>query len=186
VSKLNVYQRIHAVMNEINTIAKNGRNEFQRYDYATEADYVHAIRPLLQKHGLVITPKMQMPVMSQPDEKGTVVSTALVEFTITNIDNPAEQVTTSVLGQGSDKGDKGVYKLMTGAKKYFMSLTFMIATGDDPENDGARKSSVVAKQVATVTPAVATTNGATAAPAAPAKRSSFRKPTTTVVPKNDI
>lgn len=132
----NVYQRIHSVMNEVGTVAKNGRNDFQKYDYAREADFIHALRPLLEKHGLVITPSMSMPYIQGPDEKGTFIATAVVTFTITNVDNPSDQVVTTVLGQGSDKGDKAVYKLMTGAKKYFAALTFMIATGDDPENEG--------------------------------------------------
>lgn len=133
--KLNVYQRIHAVMNEIETIAKRGRNDFHKYDYATEADYVHALRPLLKKHGLVVIPKVGTPSL-QRDEKGNFLATAEVTFTIINIDNPSDVAVATVVGQGSDKGDKAVYKLMTGAKKYFAALTFFVATGDDPENDG--------------------------------------------------
>lgn len=159
INPMNVYQRIHAVMNEMSTIAKRGRNDFHKYDYATEADFVHAIRPLLQKHGLVITPQMDMPTMSTPDEKGNVVATALVKFTITNIDYPEERVETSVLGQGSDKLDKAVYKLMTGAKKYFMALTFMIATGDDPENEGPSPNRrPVSKKSAKAAPPAQTNN----------------------------
>jgi hypothetical protein len=140
-NQMNVYQRIHAVMNEVGTVAKKGRNDFHKYDYATEADFVHAMRPLLQKHGLVITPKIGTPTIEK-DEKGNFLATAQVEFTITNIDKPSEQVVATVLGQGTDKGDKAVYKLMTGAKKYFLALTFMVATGDDPEQDEAPRTQV--------------------------------------------
>lgn len=132
----NVYQRIHAVMNEVGTIAKRGRNDFHKYDYATEADFVHALRPLLEKHGLVIIPTVGHLTHSEPDEKGNVVSTAQVSFKIVNVENPSDFAEATVVGQGQDKGDKATYKLMTGAKKYFFALTFMIATGDDPENDG--------------------------------------------------
>ncbi len=39
------------------------------------------------------------------------------------------------IGTGQDKGDKGADKAYTGAVKYFLMKTFMIPTGDDPEND---------------------------------------------------
>jgi hypothetical protein len=134
-NKLNVYQRIHLVMNGIETIKKRGRNDFHKYDYATEADFVHALRPLLKEAGLVIIPKVGEVKTTEPDEKGNVIATAHVDFMIVNIDHPSDVVVVSVVGQGQDKGDKAVYKLMTGAKKYFAALTFMVATGDDPEND---------------------------------------------------
>jgi len=44
------------------------------------------------------------------------------------------------VGQGADKGDKGVYKAITGAKKYFIANLFLIPTDDDPEgNDDYEK-----------------------------------------------
>jgi hypothetical protein len=140
-SKLNVYQRIHAVMNEIGTIEKRGRNDFHKYDYATEADYVHALRPLLQKHGLVVIPRILSSELGAADEKGNILTSIRVKFTLVNIDNPSEIAECVVIGQGQDKGDKGSYKAMTGAKKYWAALTFMVATGDDPENNDGSESS---------------------------------------------
>lgn len=135
-NKMNIYQRIHAVSDEIGTIAKRGKNKFHNYDYATEADFVHALRPLLKKYGLVIIPSVGKPTIQSIGEKGDMLATAEVQFTIVNIDNPSETAVATVLGQGTDKTDKAVYKLMTGAKKYFAALTFFVATGDDPEDDG--------------------------------------------------
>ena len=34
-----------------------------------------------------------------------------------------------------DKGDKAGYKAFTGALKYYLADTFMVATGDDPEKE---------------------------------------------------
>ncbi len=132
----NVYQRIHAVMVEIETLAKSGRNDFHKYNYVTEADYVRALRPLLDKHGLVVIPKIVRESVSVSND----LTTAIVQFTIVDVAT-GENVMTSVLGQGQDKGDKGAYKLMTGAKKYFAALTFMVATGDDPEKEEAQRRS---------------------------------------------
>ena len=42
---------------------------------------------------------------------------------------------TVITGDALDKGDKAGYKAFTGAIKYFLADTFMVATGDDPEKD---------------------------------------------------
>ena len=42
---------------------------------------------------------------------------------------------TTITGEGMDKGDKAGYKAYTGALKYYLANTFMVATGDDPEKD---------------------------------------------------
>ena len=39
-----------------------------------------------------------------------------------------------VLGDGADTGDKASYKAMTGAMKYALRQTFVIETGDDPDD----------------------------------------------------
>jgi hypothetical protein len=43
--------------------------------------------------------------------------------------------TTTITGEGIDKGDKAGYKAYTGALKYYLANTFMVATGDDPEKE---------------------------------------------------
>ena len=42
---------------------------------------------------------------------------------------------TVITGEGIDKGDKAGYKAYTGALKYYLANTFMVATGDDPEEE---------------------------------------------------
>lgn len=143
----NVYQRISNVMNEIGTIAKKGKNTFQNYEYATEADYVHAVRPLLIKYGLVVVPlqsqvnAVQEPQRLEGEKLGQKLTTVTITYKIVNIHNPDDYVNVMVTGQGSDNGDKGIYKAITGAKKYMLANTFMIATGDDPEKSAKKGKS---------------------------------------------
>lgn len=125
----NIYQRIAAVMEEVKYVQKTGWNGFHKYKYAKEADYIEGIRPALLKHGLVVTPYTEW------SQQNGELTTVLVRYTITNIDNPDEKVEVSMPGAGSDKGDKGVYKALTGSKKYFIGTTFLIETGDDAEAD---------------------------------------------------
>lgn len=129
-NRKNVFQRIHAVMEEVGTIAKNGKNNFHGYNYATEADFVHTLRPLLVKHGLVVVPQQ----VTNPSREGD-ITTIVMMYKIVSIDDPTDFTSVAIPASGQDKGDKGIYKAITGAKKYMMANLFMVATGDDPEND---------------------------------------------------
>ena len=40
-------------------------------------------------------------------------------------------------GEGADAGDKAPYKAMTGALKYALLQSFLLGTGDDPEDERA-------------------------------------------------
>lgn len=128
----NLYQRISDVMREATYVQKNGYNAFHKYKYATEADYIQAIRPMLLKHGLVIVPVEQTVTYSPGNNE---LVTTQMKFRVVNVDNPSESIDVPSAGQGADKGDKAVFKSVTGAKKYLLSTLFLIETGDDPEAD---------------------------------------------------
>jgi len=136
----NVFQRIQNVMADIGVISKNGKNAFQNYQYATEADYVKTIQPLLVKHGLALTLVQQnilgvIAVNDKEGPNGKFLTTILSTYRIVNVSKPEDYVTVQAGGQGIDNGDKGIYKAITGAKKYALANAFLIATGDDPEQD---------------------------------------------------
>ena len=57
-----------------------------------------------------------------------------LNFILTDIDTGFCEETT-ITGEGIDKGDKAGYKAYTGALKYYLANTFMVATGDDPEKE---------------------------------------------------
>src|SRR5262249_29159101 len=48
-----------------------------------------------------------------------------------------EELTVRVAGEGADPGDKAPYKAMTGALKYALLQSFLLASGDDPEDERA-------------------------------------------------
>ena len=58
----------------------------------------------------------------------------VMAYTFTDVDT-GEEITTKVAGQGLDAGDKAPYKAMTGALKYALLQSFLLATGDDPEDE---------------------------------------------------
>lgn len=131
IKEMSLYEKIHAIMAEVGTVAKDGKNDFHGYEYAREADFVNAIRPLLIKYRVCVQPNVSH--VGEQNEKNYIA--LVMTYSLINIDSPEERLACGIPAGGTDKGDKAIYKAITGAKKYFLANTFMIATGDDPEAD---------------------------------------------------
>jgi hypothetical protein len=132
--KKQVIAAISSVMKAVAYVFKAGKNEFHGYKYATEGDALNGLRPHLIENGIVIIPDVIS--CSGPDEYGN--TTVAVRYSI--LHTSGEEITSTFYGCGNDRnkngiGDKGLYKAMTGANKYFLLKTFLIETGDDPERD---------------------------------------------------
>lgn len=126
-------KKILAVMGEVGKVGKDKTNSFHKYDYASDEAVVGAIRIAIIKNGLIVVPNQ---TECRVDGE---LTTLKVEYRIIDTDS-GEEMTTVAYGQGQDKGDKGVYKAATGAEKYFLLKTFLIATGDDAEKESPVRS----------------------------------------------
>ena len=132
-------QKLALILANIDRVPKNGRNDFHNYDYVYESDLVDHIRDKLAEQGVAIFPSVrEHNVQEMQDARNKSVFLTTVTLDVTLIDGQSgDQITTTWVGQGLDNGDKGYYKAYTGAIKYFILKTFMISTGDDPEQDDA-------------------------------------------------
>lgn len=113
-------------------VARDKTNEFDRYKYFSEAGYKKLFTELFSNAGLEITSnivEVERFVVEGKQNNGRQVK---VEFTLTDVETGYSE-TSVFYGEGFDKGDKGLYKAYTGALKYYLANTFMVATGDDPE-----------------------------------------------------
>lgn len=124
--------KLAEVMGAVGVVIKHGRNDFHNYDYATEADVVATVRVELAKRQIVLLPEILSHQIVPIGGKGEMLTTLEMRFTFIDGDT-SEELSRLWLGAGSDKGDKGAYKAMTGGEKYFLLKTFLIPTGDDPE-----------------------------------------------------
>lgn len=123
---LKLLAKLLAVMEATGHVQKNGHNDFHNYDYVTEADLLEAVRGHLTGNRILV-----LPAVVSTSHEGT-LTTVMMEYTFYDVDS-GESLTQTWAGQGDDKGDKGVYKALTGATKYFLVKSFLISTGDDPE-----------------------------------------------------
>ena len=142
---LKLYAKIHKIIKDGIRIGKNGRNDFHKYDYVTEADVVDEIKRIFTENNLVYDFNI---VGTRKVEGLENVTEVEAEITLIDLDSSESKVY-SFFGQGQDKGDKGIYKAYTGLQKYFFMKNFLISTGDDPENDTGKANQAVAKPATT-------------------------------------
>lgn len=149
-NKAKLYTKILNVISKVEKITKSGYNSHQKYHYSTEEDLIGSIRQLmLDNKLLILTSSVVKDVvkLSKPQKEGPAKESlvTVVETTHKFIDadtGESESVTSS--GSGWDELDKGSFKAVTGAMKYFISKNFLISSEDDPENDGVTPKNTAA------------------------------------------
>lgn len=141
--KLNIYQKIQLVSNEVRNIEKDIQVGSGNYGYKAVSDLAVtlAIKDAETKHGIISIPIKQELVNSEVittikkngDEGRTFVDTIKMTIVIVNLDDPKEEIFVESFGKGVDSGDKGFGKASTYARKYALLNAYKIATGEDPD-----------------------------------------------------
>jgi hypothetical protein len=144
-------RKIADVMREVSHVAKSGRNDFHKYDYTKEADVYDVVRQKFAERNVVIIPRALpesftvTPGLGKSNDE--IVTSLLVEFTLIDGDSGVREVG-CFPGAGSDKLDKGCYKAMTGAEKYFVQKLLLLSQGHDPEKLEPQQGSAPAQRQA--------------------------------------
>jgi hypothetical protein len=121
------------VLAAVERVPKNGVNSHFGYSYIREGDLTDAIRKHLAEHNLCLFVGASDIVETRDtDGKAGPVTTVRMTATFACGDGGAK-FSVSWLGSGQDAGDKGLYKAMTGGLKYLLMKTFLVSSGDDPE-----------------------------------------------------
>lgn len=130
-------QKKRAVRTELagrGILKRDGTNNFDHYSYFSEAQYKALFTELFSTHGLELRFNEIEYGTFEGSEKQANGRMPRLEFSLIDCDTGFYESTT-ITGEGMDKGDKAGYKAYTGALKYYLANTFMVATGDDPEKD---------------------------------------------------
>lgn len=115
-------------------LKKGARNDFDKYTYFSEAQYKELFTDLFSKHGLELSfDEIEYATYTGTEKQANGRMPKLI-FRLYDVSTGFYE-TTTITGEGMDKGDKAGYKAYTGALKYYLANTFMVATGDDPEKD---------------------------------------------------
>ena len=136
-AQLNLRQKLAEVRRRLGYIQKRGFNEINNYSYVTAADLAGAVGDILAELGVVIIPQLES-IAYEPNtgsrSEAARAAQVVMAYTFADVDS-GDEITTKVAGQGLDAGDKAPYKAMTGALKYALLQSFLLATGDDPEEE---------------------------------------------------
>jgi hypothetical protein len=137
-------QKLGEVRRRIGYIQKRGYNDRYNYSYVSAADIAGMVGDILAELGVVVIPRLES-ITYEPFTPGRPdsvrVAHVIMAYAFTDV-NTGEEMTARVAGEGLDPGDKAPYKAMTGALKYALLQSFLLATGDDPEDERADSQSV--------------------------------------------
>lgn len=125
---------LRKALKEKGVLKKGGTNTYDKYSYFSEAQYKELFTELFSNAGLELSFNEVEYNTFTGSEKQANGRMPKLMFILTDIDTGFYEETT-ITGEGIDKGDKAGYKAYTGALKYYLANTFMVATGDDPEKE---------------------------------------------------
>lgn len=126
---MNIYEKMLAIMNDVQYLAKDSRVKFGSTDYKamSEEKVTTIMRDELIKQKLTV-----FPIAMASSREGQ-ISHVDVVYRLVNAENPEEYIDIASCGDGYDTQDKGAGKAMTYAFKYMWLRTFAIPTGEDPD-----------------------------------------------------
>jgi hypothetical protein len=136
-----IYTKMSTIMQECGAITKNRKNDHQGYMFRGIDDVYNMCHDICAKNQVFTTTK----ILSEKHEERQSKSGGLniwrlykIEYTFWAIDGSS--VSTEVIGEGMDSGDKGSYKAMAGAQKYALIQALQIETNEkiDPEYDDVK------------------------------------------------
>lgn len=146
--------KLRKQLKEKGILKKNGTNDFDKYTYFSEAQYKELFTELFSENGLELKFDELEYETFEGTEKQANGRMPKLEFKLFDIETGFYEET-RITGEGIDKGDKAGYKGYTGALKYYLADTFMVATGDDPEKESPEnKMNQKSRRKATTKPAM--------------------------------
>jgi len=139
--KMNIYEKINAVMVEVTGVVKGADIKAGAgiYKAVTHDDVTRTLRATMIKYGLVaVTDVMNCEVKEETlkgkFDKQIFTAKVDVQVVITNMHKPEEKVTSRSSGFSFDTQDKAVGKAISYAAKYSFLKSFMLESFDNEED----------------------------------------------------
>ena len=140
-------------------VAKDGRNDHQKYDYTSAANVRLQCGKAMGEERIAVSSVLTVLCSEQRmSANGKPQNHVEVLATLTFLDaDSGESLTAQGIGCGTDSGDKAPMKAVTAAEKYAYVSAFTLAMGEDPEGDPAtdehREAPAKQDTMRTMTPA---------------------------------
>jgi len=133
----NLALKLAKITAELGGIAKDGRNEHQKFDFISYEHLYAAVRPLLSREKVAIIPSVES-VSEERYETNNGGSgwrtTVTMNETIIDADS-GDTMTVKAMGSANDTGDKSLGKAITEADKRWLFKLFKVSSKDDVDPD---------------------------------------------------
>lgn len=129
------------VMGDVGYVQKESKSGLN-YSFAGEAALIAALRPHMVEHGIFcyvvdLLSIEQLPyVTSNQKPMNRTIAHGIVRF---SHPESGTYIDVHAMGEGADIGDKAGNKAATGLLKYALRQTFLIETGDDPDQHSSKE-----------------------------------------------
>jgi hypothetical protein len=135
-NKLTLSEKIFRITQACSAIKRNGvghssNPERPLYAYVEIVDVLAMVNPLLKRHKLILTGNVAKEPITHVG-KLFATTEVLVDWMLTDTESN-NSVTFRVPGAGTDDSGKGIYKALTGSRKYACVFIFNLQFGDEPE-----------------------------------------------------
>lgn len=134
-TKHNIAKKMLAIMSDIKMEKPHAEVKFKgqkQYDYHSYDQIIDLCRKLFIKHNVYPLFSAYNRETTQKEDK---YKENIVSHTLFIDIDTGEELSMDMLGGGSAKDEKGVYKAMTGAQREHLKKAFLIYSKDDPERD---------------------------------------------------
>lgn len=130
---------LRKALKEKGVLVRKGKNTYDDYKYFSEAQYKELFTELLADNDLELKFTELDYTIFEGSAKQNNGRMPKLRFSLIDCETGFYE-NTDITGEGMDKGDKAGYKGYTGALKYFLADTFLVATGDDVEQESPEET----------------------------------------------
>lgn len=140
--KTNIYKKLHEIQKAVKGLSKDKKSH--NYEYVTGNKLLSFIKPLMDKHGLLLKQEVMSIENTRQDyktkygEKAEILSKVMMQFTWVDIAT-GEMDVNSFGANGQNDWEKGLGSALTYAERYFLLKYFHIATDEDDIDNPNRK-----------------------------------------------
>jgi len=126
---------MHRAIEKIEAVHKTKKNTAMNYRYAGIEDILAAVEGALYLEGIVVISSVldheNLPPI--PTARGGQLQRVIVGILTRFFHVSGQWIEVSSRGEGTDSGDKSIYKAITGGRKYALLSGLNLITTDDPE-----------------------------------------------------
>lgn len=133
---MTIHKQMAGIMARIGHIAKDKKNAQQGFNFRGIDDVYNALHTIMAEFGVFTTSEvLSLDRADRPTAKGGILTFVIAKIRYTFWAEDGSSVTSEVIGEGMDSGDKASNKAMAIAHKYALLQAFMVPTEDTSDPD---------------------------------------------------